>query len=115
MDWDNIKKSDLLKLPKYEWMSTETYNSLLFIPTRKKHNSGYAIFVIIGIRENIMERVGFGDVMTLGGYGLKIDSIIGLQMDCGLNGVLRIFSNYFKFKLTHSMNTISFTLIERKD
>lgn len=41
--------SELRKLGRRNWDEIKSYNSIVVIPSRKKHESGYALMYIIGI------------------------------------------------------------------
>ncbi len=48
----NIEKAtrkELMQLPEKPWNCSRTYDSILLFPSRKKHSSGYAKMIIIGV------------------------------------------------------------------
>lgn len=46
------KKTELLALPSFEWGEEQPwYRSLLIVPTRMKHDSGFAQVAVIGVNE----------------------------------------------------------------
>lgn len=46
----NLKKKELLALPKRHWDKTTEYDSLLLVPNGK-HDSGYALIAIVGVNQ----------------------------------------------------------------
>lgn len=45
-------KKSILKSPVREWNKITSYKQIVIIPTRKKHESGYALIAIVGMKEN---------------------------------------------------------------
>lgn len=45
------KRKELLALPIRKWDSPSEYDSLLLVPTGKKHDSGWALISIVGVRK----------------------------------------------------------------
>jgi hypothetical protein len=45
------KRKDLLSLPQRPWNQTSIYDSVLLVPTGKKHDSGFSLIAVVGIRD----------------------------------------------------------------
>ena len=79
MNIHNAKKSDFYKLPKIKWdedMSGQQFDSIIILPERRKHDSGYMCMSFVGC-------IG-GDavaIMSGGSDVLHIDGIGGLGKD----------------------------------
>lgn len=117
MTWDKINKTELLKTTRQEWNNrTQKYNWLLLVPTRKKHDSGFACFTVIGERidNGRLEQIAWGDDLQIGGENILFTNTYQLRIDCGTNGVLRIWSNYYYFQKGISGSSTEVCLIKRK-
>ncbi len=45
----NVKRNELLALPHREWNTSSDYDSLLLVPTKEKHESGFTLIAIVGV------------------------------------------------------------------
>ncbi len=48
---NHIKRADLKALPRRKWDEISTYDSLLIVPSGKKHDSGYGWIEIVGCKD----------------------------------------------------------------
>lgn len=101
-----MSKKDFLDVPKRESFDAkvELFNSLVVIPTRRKHDSGFMCMDFVAVNgkdEPICRLSGCSDVIHLdgiGGYGkyvagVKSRPIEAWSIDCIPCGYLRIFCN----------------------
>lgn len=98
-EWFEFSKEELLKLPKREWYKTSSYNSILFVNTRMKHDSGYNLFAIIGCEDgnHPTEICGFMDDFRFDTFQLNneftdVISTSDIAFDCSMKGVFRMHS-----------------------
>lgn len=115
--WEKYKKSELLKLPKRDWLSVSNYDSVLLVNTRIKHNSGYNLFAIIGCNDGTpIEIAGYMDDFRLCKVrGTALDDIILTQysigIDCSMHGVFRIHSNKYTIRVGSNTSTTCFEFV----
>lgn len=61
-DVNSFTRKKLLDLPHKNWDSTKIYESILLVPTRKKHDSGWHIICIVGCnKQKPVEIAGYCD------------------------------------------------------
>lgn len=100
-----MKKADFLEVPHAKWNElVENFSSLVIIPTKRKHDSGYMCMEFCAVDENnkpIKRLSGCSDILHIdgiGGYGKWRDQIPtalppkGWSIDCIPCGYLRIFN-----------------------
>lgn len=51
-NWHNWTRKQFESVPRDDRLNRQEWRSLLFFPTRKLHDSGYAYFAIIGVDED---------------------------------------------------------------
>jgi hypothetical protein len=92
--WTELKKQEILSLPKRDLKENNSeYTFLLLVPTRKKHDSGFAIFAVAGMKENKeLELIGYMDDFYYSRENFESQELryFGLRFDCSLHGVIRI-------------------------
>ncbi len=47
-----VKREELLNAPQRNWQLKSTYNDIYIVPSRKKHDSGWHLMVIVGVKED---------------------------------------------------------------
>lgn len=99
--WNDCTKKELLALPKRNWSETSTYDSVLLVSTRRKHDSGYNYFAVVGVDEKgtPVEIAAFMDDFRYINYLSPADCVLpalGFAFDCSMAGVFRLHSNYYK-------------------
>lgn len=52
-DFVSLTRKKLLTLPNRIWNKISEYDSLLLVPTGKKHDSGYSLLAIVGVNQRI--------------------------------------------------------------
>lgn len=115
-DLNEMTRKDFNAFPERKWDEVlEGVDSIVIIPSRKKHDSGYACFGYVAVKGDQAWKCGGGDVIHIdgiGGYG-KWDNVIphnievkGWNIDCLIkSGYLRLWSD--KGKLTCEPNLSS--------
>lgn len=99
--WNDCTKKELLALPKRKWDETSTYDSVLLVSTRRKHDSGYNYFAVVGVDEKgtPVEIAAFMDDFRYINDFFSADRVppaLGFAFDCSMAGVFRLHSNYYK-------------------
>ena len=56
-DLNKWTRKMFLSLPRREWDETSSYDSIVILDNRTKHDSGYACMVIIGIEKGVPKEV----------------------------------------------------------
>ena len=115
MDIMTLTRKDILNIPYPEKVSDiGVFDSLIIVPTRKKHDSGYMCmdFITVKGHETQYRLSGWSDVLHLdgiGGYGsfyftdivgtfsdrsrLHCCEVKGWTIDCIPCGLIRLFAN----------------------
>jgi len=114
--WSRWKRKQFLTLPSREyWNSKELpFDSLVLLPTKRKHNSGYMMMDIVGIRDNqpVLLLSGCSDVIHLDGTGGRESLELRSKNICidmlYPSGLLRIFS--YNYQITASAALSSFEI-----
>ena len=118
-----IKRDELLSLPNRAWNEVKQYESLIIVPTKHKHDSGWRLMAIIGCNKiddchNMPEEiVGYCDdihVLSPDNSGLNKFPInlIGLfQCDMLLSNCIRFHSNYCNFEVGCCLSSTDVKLI----
>lgn len=111
-----MKKNDFKKLRKRDWdEDIGKFQSLVVIPTRRKHDSGFMCMEFVAVKNNgepICRLGGGSDVVHIGGL---INAISGWSMDCLPCGYLRLFNKYGSCEpLTAGLDVSDFELFAEK-
>lgn len=111
-------RRDLLALPTREWSAVSEYDSLLLLSTGRKHDSGWAMMAIIGVRDLKPVEIACrhcDDIewkfppMSIVGNGLY--SIGQMRMDCALkSGALHAWTNLGKFRVGVALSSVTVEL-----
>lgn len=93
----DMKKSDFLKVRHREWNEEiGAFDSLIIIPTRKKHDSGYMCMDFCAEKggEPVALLSGCSDVLHIGGMlsSIRERGQDGWRVDCLPCGYLRLFN-----------------------
>ena len=108
--WDKYGKRELLNLPQRDWRTEESkYDGLLLVSTKRKHDSGYCDFAVVGERNlKPVELIGYMDDFRFGNILkeviIKIPAM-ALAIDCSMYGVFRIHANGLKFCVGENLST----------
>lgn len=117
-DWTKYTKTELLKLPDRSWDAEldKVYDELLIVPGRTKHDSGYSHIAIIGvIGSKPIEILAYPDDIELP-KALEASSYsMDFRMDCSYpHGVLRLWSNRYKFKVGFPTSSTTIVAVKRE-
>ena len=100
-------KKELLNL-EYENGDIPLLDYIYIIPTRKKHDSGYNIFTIVGENDKLQYKKIIDDYCDV----IDIDHIINdkrcVCMDMEEYPIIRLFTGYSQFKFRVKFNLSSF-------
>ena len=90
----SMSKAQLLDCPKRGWSEDiGPFNSLVLVPLRTRHDSGYRFMEFVAIKEDFpFKRLsGCSDVMMLGGYFNRASSV-NWTIDClPISGLFNLF------------------------
>lgn len=109
----DASKKDLLALPDADWTTAKWWRSLILIPLRTKHDSGWSNMALVGVdREGVAQ-----EVLSRITDDIEWPVHAYFRTDCYWpSGALRIWSNYVEFQIKHpgSSATIETREIERR-
>lgn len=113
--WFEYEKSELLKLPERDWKSDTVYDYLLIVPTRLKHDSGFACIAVIGcIGDEPKEICAYPDDLELPKANVP-EYAMAFRMDCSYpRGILRLWSNRYKFMVPTALSSTEIVAIPRE-
>jgi hypothetical protein len=112
LNWAKLSKKELLKLPARDWELTTVYSSVLLVNTRTKHDSGYNLFAVVGVRNGeAIEICGYMD-----DFHLKNPQFIeGFSIDCSMPGVFNIWSRYYDIRVGQNVSSTDFDFVEKNN
>ncbi len=117
------KKSDFYNLPKIEWnsdMNGKQFDSIIILPERRKHDSGYMCMSFVGCigSEAVVIMSGISDVLHIdgiGGYGKdwlerfhgvpKLVPAKSWNIDCLPCGCLNIWASGRKIEIGYMLSS----------
>ncbi len=69
MDLNNMRRAEFYAVPSRKWNDTSgTFNLLVLLPTKRKHDSGYGMIDVVGVNGDKMVRLsGCSDALHLQG------------------------------------------------
>ncbi len=119
MEINDWKRADLLALPKRAWDTESNYDSLLLLSTRRKHDSGWALMAIIGVREGKPVEIAcdccddiewkLPAMETCGEFHLG-----QIRTDCAMrSGAMHVWTRKGKFQVGRALSSVSITLIDK--
>jgi hypothetical protein len=107
---NGLKKRDLLALPQRKWDESKEYDSILVINSGKKHDSGWALMVIIGcVKSEPVEIAAWCDDICWNfqekpsSYDFRNDMVF----PCG---AIHFWSNKYKYHIGASLSSVDVTL-----
>ena len=117
--WDEYTKKELLSLPKKDWHLDKSYSSILLVSTRKKHPSGFNLFVVVGCeRGKPIEICGHMDDFRFGNICDDNNCYMDpfkVAIDCSMHGVFQIHSDgQYRIVVGHNLSTTGWWL-EKED
>lgn len=112
------KRKELLALPIRDWQMDSVYDSLLLVPTGKKHDSGWSLVSIVGVRNGEpVEQASccsddiewvFPNATRYGSYTAG-----QLRMDCLYPaGVFHPWTRNHKFQVGAALSSVTVTLVD---
>lgn len=122
-DVKDYKRDELLTLPLKPWSEIKVYESIIIVPTRHKHNSGWRLMAIIGCNKvdnkyNIpVEIAGYCDDINLipptKGYKcVTIPAYLDyIHSDMLLSNCIRFWSNVHDFEIGGCCSSTEIKLI----
>jgi len=122
-DYTKLKKEDLLKLPLKPFIEIKTYDCLLIVPTRRKHDSGWRLMAIVGCDQTgPIEIAGYCDDINLilpksnKVYNkFSTEYYNAVHYDMILSNCIRFWSNGYKFVIGCGCSTTDVKLIKREN
>ena len=114
----NIKRDELLKLPEKEITKVETYEWIIVVPTRRKHDSGWRLMALVGGKKvgkyyKPVEVIGHCDDINWK-FPENMNHNI-LRSDMTLSNCLRFWSDYHKFRVGTCTSSTTIEIIECKN
>lgn len=116
--WPEWMRRELLLLPEKDWKKTGVYSNVCIVPTRKKHDSGYNLFAVVGCIDMIpVEIAGYMDDFFFGDYKNDEARIMfgGLRVDVSMHGVVNIHSPHSNICVGPNLSSTPFWLSEVKE
>ena len=109
MDWTDINKKTIKKLPQRDWDKISKYNYILIVPSGLKHDSGFMMQAIVGCKgDGTFEVCGYPDdiVWDFTGFNQKFPSL-GMRTDCSYpKGNMRFWRHEIEFEVGVAMSSI---------
>lgn len=117
--WTEWTKKELLSLPTSEYFKCgQSYDCVLLVNTKEKHDSGYNLFAVVGCHGTVpKEIVCYMDDFRFGNYDPCFKHTIrtsAFAFDCSMHGVFRLHTNsYRKIVIDCKGSTTMFYFKER--
>lgn len=105
------KIKELRKLPRRKWDDIKCYDSLMIIPSGLKHDSGWALIYIIGMKDDSLEIAAACDDICW-----KIPKAIAYDFRTDMyypGGIVHVWSRDYQFQVGCSLSSTDVTLIEK--
>jgi hypothetical protein len=107
-------RKDLLSLPERDWNIQSTYDSLLIMNSRKKHESGWAKIIVVGVNDSIPIEIitqSSDDIMIMfDKEKLFLDSSIHFDC-CPKSGAFHLWRRDKSFEVDWSLSSLKITLV----
>lgn len=129
-DITKMNRKDFENLPlRTDWNTEVLCDSLVILPTRRKHDSGYMCMDFVAVRKNeaICRVSGCSDVIHfngIGGYGEnwlekyntvpKEIPVIDWNVDCLPCGLLRVFSHSYDLKCGAALSSFDLYAVKKE-
>ncbi len=109
----DTKRDVLLSAPERNWQQKSTYRELFIVPSRKKHDSGWSVIVLVGVKEDgTFEQAAWCDDICWDVYGRA-----GYMMrtDCTHpSGILHFWGALYEVGCSLSSTDVKVTEIPRE-
>lgn len=112
----NITKSNVNNIPQRK-ESPSSYRSLLIVPSRRKHSSGFTQIQVVGVGPNeVLELITtYSDDLGFYMPTPLTEGYESIRMDCLYpSGIMRVWSNYFDFVVSFTSSSLVIKLVRRK-
>ena len=114
---NTIKREELLNLPQKDFNKIETYEWIIVVPTRQKHDSGWRLMALVGGKKvgdhyEPVELIGYCDDINWK-FPKNMNHNI-LRSDMTLSNCIRIWSNNHVFKVGTCISSTDIEIIEDK-
>ena len=114
---NTIKREELLNLPQKDFNKIETYEWIIVVPTRRKHDSGWRLMALVGGKKvgdhyEPVELIGYCDDINWK-FPKNMNHNI-LRSDMTLSNCIRIWSNNHVFKVGTCISSTDIEIIEDK-
>ena len=122
MDLNSWSYKELMALPFRKWDEEKEYESLLLISTRKKHDSGWAVMAIIGVRNGQPEEIACAccddiewKLPPMKTFGCGRWYIGQFRTDCALrSGAIHAWQNDAKFRVGKALSSTTIEMIRNE-
>lgn len=113
-------RDELLKLPTRKWDEYSEYDSLLLLSTRRKHDSGWAMMAIIGVKDGQPVEIASSSCDDIEWQFPPMDVIVvgktfyvgQMRMDCALkSGALHAWAHKAKFRVGMALSSVTVELV----
>jgi hypothetical protein len=108
-----MKLKELRNLPFRKWDEIKTYDTIVVIPSGKKHSSGWALMYIIGMdhKRNPIEIAAACDdicwkIPDINNYNFRNDMFYP-------SGAIHFWSNEYLFRVGSSLSSTTVTLVKK--
>ncbi|MCP4988381.1 MAG: hypothetical protein GY928_20715 [Colwellia sp.] len=112
-----MTKKEIINVPsRKSWSTKIVCNSLVIIPLRRIHDSGYRCIDLIAVKSGkpICSLSGISDVIDLGGFFNKTDD--GWRIEClKTSGLLNIFNINFRLVAGPALSDLTITTSNEND
>ena len=114
----NFKRKELLNLPHKKDINLKEYESIIIVPTKYKHDSGWRLMALIGV-EKIdkkfipTEIIGYCDDIHLI-LPIKCHTYEPIRYDMLLSNCIRMWSYNYVFKVGMALSSTDIYVIHNK-
>jgi hypothetical protein len=116
VDFEHLNKKDLLTLPERKpYVSTAmVYDKLLIIPTRIKHESGFARIAIIGFVGDMAEITACPDDICWD-FTKAPKGDLAMRTDCYYpSGILKMWGHRIEFQVGEAFSSTDIKVLEKQ-
>ena len=121
VDASTATRKELLALPERPWNVVRTYESILLFPTNRKHDSGFALMLVIGCYDRKASEIAvstsddikwhISEMERCGDYHLA-----NLRTDCFVkNGGLHFWMENNAFTIGHAVSSVNIYVHNKGD
>lgn len=110
----DVKRKELDSLPRREWDKESVYGSVMLLPSRKKHDSGWMVINIIGCRDGKPVEIATeccDDINWI--YRASQDYRLRTDMAYP-SGIAHMWGNDIQFRVKHSLSSTDIVIEDRQ-